>query len=163
MTRQYALIESGWVTNVIEAEGVWHEGIDVTERTPQPGIGWAYDEASDTFVEPFVEPVEPDPPEPPVEDRRVTRLAFRGRFTHAELVMLEIAALDNPTAPMVARQQAAAIRVMMKTADTANWIDLSRDDTRAGVQQLEAAGLLAEGRAALILDAEIEPHERPPA
>ena len=43
----------------------------------------------------------------------------------------------------------------------ATFVDLLRPDTRAGVQMLEAAGLLAEGRALEILDAQILPEERP--
>ena len=41
---------------------------------------------------------------------RITRLAFRNRFTQAEKVALELAALDNPSATMAQRQQAAALR-----------------------------------------------------
>lgn len=37
----------------------------------------------------------------------------------------------------------------------------SYHDTRAGVQVLEAAGMLAEGRALEILDAPVQPEERP--
>lgn len=98
---------------------------------------------------------------PAVLDRHVTRLAFRNRFTQAELVMLEIAALDDPSAPMADRQGAASIRVMMRLVDTATFIDLDRADTRLGVEQLEAVGLLGEGRALEILDTEVTPEERP--
>lgn len=42
-------------------------------------------------------------------DTRITRLAFRNRFTSAEKMALELAALDDPTAPMTQRQQAADI------------------------------------------------------
>lgn len=111
------------------------------------GDGWSQ------FEPPVIDPV--------VEDRRVTRLAFRNRFTQPELVTLEIAALDDPSAPMPARQGAASIRVMMRLVDTATFIDLDRADTRAGVMQLEAGGLLSEGRALEILDAPIAAEERP--
>ena len=37
----------------------------------------------------------------------------------------------------------------------------SYHDTRAGVEFLESVGLLAVGRATVILDAEIQPEERP--
>ena len=93
--------------------------------------------------------------------RHVTRLALRSRFTAAEKVVLEIASLDNPAATMAQRQQAAALRVYLADVASALWIDLGRADTRAGVQALEALGLLATGRAAQILDGAIADGERP--
>lgn len=88
-------------------------------------------------------------------DTRITRLAFRNRFTSAEKVTLELAALDDPTAPMAQRQQAAAIRMHLADVASSSFVDLSLPDTRAGVQQLEAWGLLAAGRALQILDGPI--------
>jgi hypothetical protein len=93
--------------------------------------------------------------------RRITALAFRNRFTTAEKVALEIAALDNPAAPMAERAQAAALRANAADLAAATFVDLDRPDTRAGVQMLEAAGLLAAGRAMEILDAAITAEERP--
>ena len=106
------------------------------------------------------------PAPPPIDvaeptDARITRLAFRNRFTQAEKVTLELAALDNPAASTAQRQQAAALRSYLKDLDAATFVDLERPDTVAGVQSLGAAGLLAEGRAAVILTAPIEAHERP--
>ena len=95
-------------------------------------------------------------------DSRVTRLAFRNRFTSAEKVALEIAQLDNPAAAMPARAQAAALRSSQADLAAATFVDLQRPDTRAGVQMLEAGGLLAAGRALEILDAPVQSHERPP-
>lgn len=155
MSRILAIIEAGVVANVIVGNPEDFPGaVDVTDAESRPGTGWAYDGAA------FAPPVVDEPPPAPAA-RRITRLAFRNRFTQAELVALEIAAIDDPTAPMPARQQAAAIRVMQRQVDNANFIDLDRADTRAGVQQLEAAGLLAAGRAAEILDGPIDPAERP--
>lgn len=94
-------------------------------------------------------------------DTRITRLAFRNRFAQPEKVMLELAALDDPAAPMAQRQQAAAIRVYLADVAASTFVDLARADTRAGVQSLEAAGLLAPGRALQILDAPVQAHERP--
>ena len=93
-------------------------------------------------------------------DTRITRLAFRNRFTSAEKMALEMAALDDPTAPMAQRQQAAAIRVHLADVAASTFVDLGRADTRAGVQALEAGGLLTEGRALEILDAPVPPSER---
>ena len=92
---------------------------------------------------------------------RVTRLAFRNRFTQSEKVALELAALDDPAATMAQRQQAAAIRVHLADVAVSTFIDLAAQATRAGVQALEAGGLLTEGRALEILDAPVQPNERP--
>lgn len=94
-------------------------------------------------------------------DTRITRLAFRNRFAPAEKIALELAALDDPAAPIAQRQQAAAIRVYLSDVAASTFIDLSRLDTRAGVQYLEASGLLNLGRVAAILDATVQPEERP--
>lgn len=98
---------------------------------------------------------------PVVIDRRVTRLAFRKRFTQAEKIAIELVALDDPAAPQEQRTRAAALRVDMKDTDSATFIDLDRTDAREGVRALELLGLLDDGRALEILDAEIQPEERP--
>ncbi len=89
---------------------------------------------------------------PPV--RHVTRLAFLSRFTDAEAVAIDLASIG-------ATVEAASMRRYMAKVNAATFIDLDRPDTRAGVQQLEAVGLLAAGRAAVILDTPIESDERP--
>ena len=99
-------------------------------------------------------------PEPVPQNTKITKLAFRNRFTMTEKVTLEIASLDNPAATMPARQQAAALRANLADTAAATFIDLSRPDTRAGVQMLEAAGLLGVGRALQILDAPVTDSER---
>ena len=85
--------------------------------------------------------------------RKITRLAFRNRFSVAEKTGLEMASLDDPAAPMAQRQQAAMLRAYLADVAAANFIDLERQDTRAGVQLLEQLGLLGAGRALEILDA----------
>ncbi len=94
-------------------------------------------------------------------DTRITKLAFRNRFTGPEKVAIEFACLDDATAPMPQRLQAATLRANQADLAAATFVDTAREDTRAGVQMLEATGLLAEGRALEILDAEIMPEERP--
>lgn len=84
--------------------------------------------------------------------QKITRLAFRNRFTTAEKVALEIAALDNPAATMQERGAAASLRAYMADVNAATFVDLLRPDTRIGVEQLEAFGLLASGRALEILN-----------
>lgn len=106
----------------------------------------------------------PDTPlvvEPTHQDRRITRLAFRNRFTLQEKVAIEIAALDVPSASMQQRTLAAALRANQADVLASQFIDLDRPDTRAGVHQLETVGILAAGRAADILDSPIQDSERP--
>ncbi len=93
--------------------------------------------------------------------RIITNLAFDMRFETSERVAIEIAALDDPSATMEARQQAAAIRVALQRADKASWVDLDAEVTRTSVQQFETLGLISAGRAAEILDAEVLDSERP--
>ena len=102
----------------------------------------------------------PDVPTPAPEDRRITKLAFRNRFTKAEKAGIEFAALDDPTAPTAQRQQAAALRADLKDQEQATYVDLDDEDSRAGVLTLEAVGLIAAGRAVEILDAPVQDKER---
>lgn len=85
-----------------------------------------------------------------VEDLRVTKLAFLNRFTQPERLTIRTAAKSS-----------VAIEDYMAMVTEAKWIDLSRADTRAGVQAMETATLLAAGRALEILDAPIQPEEKP--
>jgi hypothetical protein len=98
----------------------------------------------------------PVPPAP----RRITKLAFRNRFTQAEKVAIELAAIHNPKADITVHQQAAALRANLADLAAATYIDLDRPDTRAAVQGLELAELIAAGRAGQILDADIQDVER---
>ena len=122
--------------------------------------------ADEAFVEanyPGAWELAPEPETPLTQtSARITRLAFRNRFTQAEKVALELAALDNPSAPMAQRQQSAALRAHLKDLDAASWVDLTRPETVAALQMLEASGLIGEGRAAAILDMDsITDIERP--
>ncbi|MGB3068437.1 MAG: hypothetical protein WBC18_07815 [Ottowia sp.] len=105
--------------------------------------------------------LQPEIPVIPEADSRLSRLAFRNRFTTAEKVALEIASLDDPAATEEHRQEAAALRVYLKDVDSALYVDLADPATIAGVHSLEAAGLLAAGRAEEILTAPIREEERP--
>lgn len=86
----------------------------------------------------------------PETDFRVTKLAFRQRFTFAERVALETAATSD-----------ANVRVMLKDQEAATFIDLSRQDTIDGVNALASAGLITAQRASEILTNPIQPLERP--
>lgn len=150
---QYALIESGRVVNVIEADAAFIEALPGTWAPAEgAGIGWHYD------GEAFTAPV---PESPPAQDTRITRLAFRKRFTQQEKVALELAALDDPSATPAQRAQAAAMRAYLKDVDAAQFIDLTDAHVKDGVQTLEAAGLLTPGRALEITTAPVQEDERP--
>ena len=90
----------------------------------------------------------------PVVDEQpwwITKGAFRSRFTLAEKIIIELAALDNPTAPIEQRKSAAAIRTAEKDADASQYIDLKDPRTIAGVTSYETYGLIGTGRAVEIL------------
>jgi hypothetical protein len=100
---------------------------------------------------------EPAPPQP----RHLTVLAFRNRFTRAEKIRIELAAIDNPAADVDARARAAVVRVGQADLAAATYVDVDRADTREDVQAFEAMDLLdAPGRALAILDYPIQAHER---
>jgi hypothetical protein len=98
------------------------------------------------YVEP---PAPPPPPPPPVW---ITRRAFRNRFTANENITLELAAIDNPSAPMEQRAMSAMLRANQRIVSDGMYVDLTLAQTREGVQQLEQAGLIAVGRSVVILD-----------
>ena len=92
-------------------------------------------------------PDEPQAPHQPVAPQpvKISRLAFLSRFTDAEAIGIDL----NSQGATV---QAASLRRYMNKVNAAEFIDLNRADTRAGVQALEQAGLIGAGRAAVILD-----------
>lgn len=98
---------------------------------------------------------------PPPQIRRITEFAFRNRFSAAEKITIEMAALDDPTQSLLQRQRAAALRVYLADVRAAAYVDLDMPTTRAGVQDLESMGMIAVGRAEQILDADVLPDELP--
>jgi len=135
------------------------EFVQVPDTVQDGWIQTGSDWAAPPPPPPYVPPPYVPPPAPP-EIRHITRLAFRNRFTSAEKVTLEIASLDTPAATMAQRQQAAGLRVALKDQENASYIDLDNAATRAGVQMLEAAGLMAAGRALEVLDAPVVEAEK---
>jgi hypothetical protein len=72
--------------------------------------------------------------------RTLTKLAYMNRFTDAELAAIYTAAKSN-----------VQVEVWLDKFKIAEEINLDDTSTIAGVQALEAAGLLAKGRSAEIL------------
>lgn len=114
----------------------------------------------DIPVPPYASPPPAPAPEPPAPDSRITRLAFRNRFTMAEKAAIEMAALDDASAPMEVRARAATLRAYIKDMEAASAVDLTHEATQAGVRLLEAAGLIASGRADEILNSSVSEFER---
>lgn len=92
----------------------------------------------------------------PIGSRKITRFAYRMRFTPAEKAAIEMACLDDPTKPMQQRAMSASLRASQSDAMAATYIDLTPgpllEATRASMMPLEALGLLAAGRVSVILD-----------
>ena len=143
------LIKAGMVQDCICADSEerakrFYPEFQCVQQSGAEGPGWFYD--GKLFTAPA--------PAYVVEDRRITQLAFLVRFHADESVAIDLASQG-------ATVQAATLRNYTDKMNAAQWIDMARPDTRAGVQALEAAGLLAAGRALEILDRPITPDERP--
>lgn len=97
----------------------------------------------------------------PAKPRHITQYAFRQRLTQAERIAIEIASLDDPSAAMAVRQQAAALRVGMGDLAQAQYVDLDHPEVVAALSMLEGAGLIAAGRADEVIGQPIADAERP--
>lgn len=147
-----AIIENGMVVNIIEIESLdMLEDVHLVDAGDAASIG-------DSYIDGEIVPA--PPVGAPVPARHMTVLAFRNRFTRAEKVRIELAAIDNPAADQQQRERAAVIRVGQADLAAATYVDVDRADTRFDVMAFEAMGLLdASGRALKILDEEIQQHE----
>jgi len=96
----------------------------------------------------YVEPVIPAPYVVPT-DWKITCLAFRNRFSQAEKIALYTVAKTN-----------VEIQIYLDDVQAASYIDLTRADTIASVNGLEAATILAVGRAHMILSVPPTPEEQ---
>lgn len=110
----------------------------------------------------FSNPVAPDRIEDePVAAKpvRLTKLAFRNRFTPAEKAAIEFASIDDPSAPMAMRLAAAGLRADLADQRDARYIEITLDSTIAGVNKLAQFGLISPDRPAEILSTTALPHE----
>ncbi|WP_156382523.1 hypothetical protein [Acidovorax sp. Leaf160] len=133
-----ARVINGVVDNVVEAGEVPEGWVPCGNAAP----GWLQRAGGD-FVPPVV-----------VELRQVSRKAFLSRFTDDEAVDIDLASIG-------ATREAATVRRYLSKTNAAQHIDLADEETREGVQALEAVGLIAAGRALEILDSPIQPKELP--
>lgn len=79
----------------------------------------------------------------------MTKLALRNRFTFEERVAIETAAESDP-----------AVRVFLADLNVSTFIDRFDVSLGKGLEALEQAGLIAQGRAEEIQTARVEDHER---
>lgn len=76
----------------------------------------------------------------PTPEFKITKLAFKNRMTQAERIAIREASQTNPV-----------VYDFLDLVSDAQFIDLTHNDTIAGVNYLESEGLLAAGRADEIL------------
>lgn len=95
-------------------------------------------------------------PQAPTLGSIITRLAFLQRFVDEEAIVIDLASIGDSVA-------AARIRRYLSKVDAAEHIDLQLQELRDGVLALEAAELLAAGRAIEILDSPVQFDELPSA
>lgn len=84
-----------------------------------------------------------------VPDWRITKLAFKQRFTQGERIDIREASKTIPK-----------VYDFEDLVNSATFIDLSRDDTKTAVNEIESVIPLTQGRANEILTAPIQEHER---
>ena len=148
-------VESVFIADDFLIEGDNYVGVSGGQRTVYPATAFG-----DAVVE-IKDYTPPAPiPEPPApEVRHITKLAFRNRFTMKEKVAIELAGNINPNDPVQKQQLAATVRASNADIAASSYIDLDRQETRAGVKSMEAFGLLATGRADEILDSPVQDFE----
>lgn len=131
---RYALVQNGIVENVVDAAEPPADWVECNDAGP----GWGYNGSKFT------------PPAQVVAARNITVSAFKSRLTAAERKAIRVLAKSN-----------ADIEDYTDMLDSARQVDLDNARTRGGLQALESLGVLAAGRALIILDADIQLEERP--
>jgi len=134
--KRFAIIENGAVTNIVVAEESMDAGW-IQNPPASVSVGWNYGGGK------FVAPDKKSP-----TSVKITKLAFRNRFTFSEKVLIETAAEGDAT-----------VRVLLKDQEAATFIDLARLDTQQGVQLLVSKNLITAERSDAILSISIQPEE----
>jgi len=123
-------------------DGTW---INLTDITPEPGIGWTYENA--VFTAPVIPPAPLTVPEPNV----ISKIALLNRMTDAEFISIINAAKTD-----------AEVELWKTRFDNASSIDLtSTDRVVAGFPMLVTKALLTQERSVDILTTEVQSAERP--
>ncbi len=152
LTYNYAQLSAqGIVVGIMAAAGtIDHEHVVEVPNYDESLLGKLYVRTTGEFAE----PPEGSGGALPPQAGKLSRLAFLSRFTDDEAIDIDLASIG-------ATREAAAVRRYLSKVNAAQFIDLQDADTRAGVQALEVAGLIAAGRATAILDAPIQARELP--
>lgn len=117
---QFAIVENGTVTNIVDAPENWPDGVAIATLSPKPGIGWAYNGTS----------FSPPPPSPvpeqsaPTTTPRMTHFAFQSRLTMDEDIALELALPANPVLRVAMRRFNAALDVDVSLPETQQLLGL---------------------------------------
>lgn len=140
-----ALIQNNKVVGLLEIAGEEEQAelgkryqatMDVTERANFVKIGWDFNGWD--IYSPDTGPA-----------RRITKLAFRNRFTSNEKVTLYTAAATNPL-----------IKIWIDDLANSTFVDLARPDTIASVNGMALVGLITSDRAVEILTNPIQEIEK---
>lgn len=143
---QHAIIQNQKVVSILSfstEESVqtiaktYEQVVNIEGMDPMPSVGWNY--SNGIFF--------PDE----ITGKKITRLAFRNRFTSQEKLNL-YGALSTP--------QGIMLKIYLDDLALASYVDLERADTIAGVQLLEQIGILGTGRAEIILNTSISDVEK---
>lgn len=104
-----------------------------------PAAGWVFSDGAYT----------PNP-SMGIASLKITRLAFRNRFTSAEKAAIYTVA---------ATPQGIGLKIYLDDLSSSTYIDLVRPDTIGGIQQLAALGIIAAERVAVILSTTVRSTE----
>lgn len=161
----YALILNGIVANIIEASPEFIGTLTGYDEyiLVAPGSVRMYDTYSDgvfTTPPPSEEELPPleDPSNPDGPGPFLTNYAFDMRYTLPERIAIKrLADQRNPDGSYT--DTALAVQVNVERAQKAKFVNPQRAETRSGVMQFVALGVLTEARALEILDAPIQQFE----
>lgn len=133
----YALVKNNIIENVIECDQAFADSIahEWDEVIPSNGMCKGWEKIGGVWTP----PAPPEQPAPaPV--RVLTKLQYMNRFTDAELAAIYTAA-----------KTVVQVEIWLEKFKLATEVNLDDPATVAGLQAMEAARLLATGRAAEIL------------
>lgn len=135
--RLYALISGdNVVSGIVQLEdesklecltGIYAQVVDITNAQPMAQLGWSFDGQSVVGTS---------------QSMKITKLAMNQRFTVTEMLGLLTYVNTNPT---------SIVALLLQRLQIAQFVDLSRSDTQAGVGVLVQLGLLTSERANVIL------------
>ena len=140
---RWALIQSGTVATVVEQAliptipGLW---VDCTGEAVGPGSLYSLG----AFT-----------PAPATDYRFIRADALWDRFVGSENVDFDIACQHDSSAPKPAQRKAARLRLLRRDIDSLGYARLSGGKIQSLFTTLETDGVLAAGRAAVILNTPI--------